>query len=370
MQRPSGTAAVRLSLWTLVFASLAMALVQPVQAGTEEAPEIQDPAGDRALFGEAPLCAPDPAGCTTGGALDVVTVWISNETASGFLVNIRLQATPVGGTGLTSSPAGPVLATSDRYSITFSVGGTEHTGSATLQNSVPTVAGVVTNATIGENLLTLGIAKSGIGDPAADAVLTGLFILTERIQDPFPAAFISDRAPNEGAGSDYTFTGGAGGNVTDPDDADGDGLNNTCEQQYFGATNSTANATQDADGDGLTNGQECALGTDPTKADTDGDGTNDKDDPFPTDPTRGGASSSSSSSSSTTSRSSTTTTSRSSSTTVGSGGGGGDGDGDVESLGDAIDRLESDPGYLGLSGGGFLAVLVLSIIALAVRWSL
>ena len=38
--------------------------------------------------------------------------------------------------------------------------------------------------------------------------------------------------------------------------------------------------------DTLTNVEEAALGTDPTKADTDGDGANDDVDDFPLDPTR------------------------------------------------------------------------------------
>ncbi|HJQ93655.1 MAG TPA: hypothetical protein VJ874_05150, partial [Candidatus Thermoplasmatota archaeon] len=156
---------------------------------------------------------------------------------------------------------------------------------------------------------------------------------------------------------------------TDPDDLDGDGLNDTWEQQYFG--NITAqNATGDPDGDGLTNGQEQALGTDPTNPDTDGDGANDKDDPFPLDPEQGGTNTTTSTSSSSTSRS--TSTSQSLSSTGDSAGGSGDGDdaGEVESFGDAVERLESDLGYVGMSAGGFLAVLILCIIALAVRWSL
>ena len=42
----------------------------------------------------------------------------------------------------------------------------------------------------------------------------------------------------------------------------------------------------------------------------------------------------------------------------------------VTDLAGAIDKLESNAGYLGMSAGGFLAVLVLCIIGLAVRWSL
>ncbi len=41
--------------------------------------------------------------------------------------------------------------------------------------------------------------------------------------------------------------------------------------------------TYDLDNDGLTNGEEEEIGTDPTNPDTDGDGINDYDDPFPLD---------------------------------------------------------------------------------------
>jgi hypothetical protein len=40
------------------------------------------------------------------------------------------------------------------------------------------------------------------------------------------------------------------------------------------------------DGDGLSNAAEVQKGTDPFRADTDGDGTNDLADCFPLDPTR------------------------------------------------------------------------------------
>lgn len=159
-----------------------------------------------------------------------------------------------------------------------------------------------------------------------------------------------------------------------PNDTDGDGLNDTCEVQYFG--NLTAqNATGDPDGDGVSNVQECNGGTDPTKADTDGDGVNDKDDPFPNDATQGGSnttSSSSSSSASSSSTSSSSSTTRSSGTTTSSSStsSGAQGSDKVDSFDEAVDRLTSDAGYLGMSAGGFLAVLVLAILALAVRWSL
>jgi hypothetical protein len=366
MQRPSGTAAVRLSLWMLIFAAFAMALVQPVQAGTEAAPEIQDPAGDQAVGGAGGPLAPCDANCV-GNGVDVVTVWIDNETVSQFNINVRTTGDIIGGQPfpLGGTPV-PNLG-SDEFAIAFTVGGTEFAASVDMAAGTATVGDAANAAAVAGNLMTVTILKSAVGNPTAGAVLSALSVEVTRAVEGTP--LLGDRAPNEGGGTDYTFTGGGAAPV-DPDDTDGDGMNDTCEQQYFG--NVTAqNATGDPDGDGLTNGQECALGTDPTKADSDGDGRNDKDDPAPTDPTQGGTSSSSSSttsgsrSSSSTSRSST----GGSTTGVQPGGDGGDDD-DVESFGDAVEKLKADPGYLGLSGGGFLAVLVLCIIALAVRWSL
>ena len=56
-------------------------------------------------------------------------------------------------------------------------------------------------------------------------------------------------------------------------DSDGDGLADFWEEQTFG--NLDATADEDGDGDTLTNIQELQNGSDPTKADSDGDGLND-----------------------------------------------------------------------------------------------
>lgn len=64
-----------------------------------------------------------------------------------------------------------------------------------------------------------------------------------------------------------------------PADTDSDGLPNAWMTKYFGHATGQASdlsrSTDDADGDGLTNLQEYQRGTDPKKADTDGDGLND-----------------------------------------------------------------------------------------------
>jgi hypothetical protein len=69
-------------------------------------------------------------------------------------------------------------------------------------------------------------------------------------------------------------------------DSDGDGLPDAWENLYF--KNLAQTASGDPDNDGLTNAQELAAGTDPTIADTDGDGLSDKDEvlTYKSDPTK------------------------------------------------------------------------------------
>jgi hypothetical protein len=325
-----------------LLAALALALVQPTQAGTQDAPEIQDPADDQSILGTVP--AQDEA----GGNSDILAGWVTGETATDVHLFILSQGDWTDGT------AGPYT-----YQFHLTVGGTEYTATATT-GAPPTAGGVATALALDGSTVDLTVPKASIGSPAAGDSMTGLFIESaggNPNQLPFGA--FGDRAPDDGAGTDYVFNGGLGGPTT-PGDADDDGLNDTCETRYFGSLNATDNASADPDGDGLTNGQECALGTDPTNPDTDGDGADDKDDSAPTDPAEGG-NATSSSTSSTTSRSSSTSHPPSSTSAS---------KGSVTDLAGAIDKLQSDVGYLGMSAGGFLAVLVLCIIGLAVRWSL
>lgn len=70
------------------------------------------------------------------------------------------------------------------------------------------------------------------------------------------------------------------------DDDDDDGLKNGWERLFGFAPDNAEDASIDADGDGLDNLQEQAMGTNPLRADTDGDGLIDGDDDDPLAPER------------------------------------------------------------------------------------
>lgn len=80
------------------------------------------------------------------------------------------------------------------------------------------------------------------------------------------------RSTNATGDSASSNTAGATTQMSGPD-ADGDGLPDAWEQQYFGNLSQTAGS--DADGDGLSNLQEYNAGTNPTLGDSDADGLSD-----------------------------------------------------------------------------------------------
>lgn len=249
----------------LLFALALGAWTPTVRAGTADAPEITDPAGDQNLV----IVPVDPVGFASA---DLVAGWIEEDAANLYL-NIQ-----VAGTG-TSGSAGA-------YTWTFYLGDLEATGTTTADQ--PTPGGIATAASNDAGHIILTVPRDAI---AGAASFTGIFIESSGGTPlPNPVA-VADTAPDDGAdaGIAYTVTGGAGtggagGNAT-AGDSDADGLNDTKEVQYFGNV-SKENGTGDPDADTLNNTAEFAKGTDPSKADTDGDGLKDAEDAFPLDPKR------------------------------------------------------------------------------------
>ena len=391
-----GPAMVRIALLGVLFAALGLALLQPSSAGTSADPEVTDPAGD----GQVGLAV---------GDRDLVRVYIQDTLVAGdppevvFVAElaadiqqtssfhsvqerIRIAFIPTNPGGL---PAGAVEAYV-AIRLGFVQQGAPAESAACSFGTTTAVGGSrgVSQEVAGVSAFTpahyecrIPVSLIGGFDSTAGHKITGLYGQFQLVQrgplsgtipdDPAGVNVLRtyDRAPDTGIGRDFP-PGNVTGNQT-AGDSDNDGLNDTCEQDYFGDLNSTHNGTGDADGDGLSNQHECDLGTDPTNPDTDGDGVNDKDDPFPSDPPQGGNTtgsqpSTSTSQSSTSGTASVTSTSGSSSST----GTGDEADLEVKSLGDAVEKLQSDLDYLGTSAGGMVAVLLLAILALAVRWSL
>jgi hypothetical protein len=156
----------------------------------------------------------------------------------------------------------------------------------------------------------------------------------------------------------------SGTDPLDPDsnsqsDSDGDGLSDA-EEEALG----TDPGDPDTDGDGLSDGDEVDLGTDPLDADTDGDGLTDGDEvnehgtnPLVADTDDDGQSDAREVNCDSNPNDPHVLCPETTSTTTAGG------DPDV------LEELENDLGYLLLSAGLMLAVIVLCIIGLAGRWS-
>jgi hypothetical protein len=354
-----GPALVRFSLFCLFAGALIVALVQPSLAGTPDSPEVQDATGDVAITGGL---ADRPAGVpflqpANFDAIDIVKAYVS---ANNTTVKLTLQTVAAPSTDATA-----------KYNLTFNI----TTGADTTTRSVQRLGTAVTGptgtaATASGTLLNFTVPATSLG-VITGSTLSKLVVNTALTVSTIPQ--VSQITPDNQQGTDtagpstvtFAFNGPSA------DDTDADGIPDDCEILWFNSTATKSDPAEDEDGDRLTLGEECALGTDPTNADSDGDGVDDKKDPFPTDSTKGGLGSS-------TTKSSTSGTKSGSSSGTKSGSGSGSGsstdtgsdDEGVKNFGDAVEKLKGDVSYLGTSAGAFVAVLILAIIALAVRWSL
>lgn len=356
MSSSRGVATVRMALLSLVFALLATALMEPASAGTADAPEVQDPANDIIRSGVGPLVGTPAQAARAWTEIDIIKAFF---TING--TNLTTTLTMVGAPAATATYAAsfnvtPAGGNTTRYELR------KASATVTPSNATATISG--NNVTFNIPLTALNV--SGIAS-FNNLTITTTATNTGTLPDPLTQ---DDQTGSDIAGPGLAFSNGP---PPTPGDADNDGLNDTCEMRWFNSTAAQNNSSSDQDNDTLTLGQECALGTDPTKADSDGDGTPDGTDPFPTDATQGGTNSTgnntnttsnttttTSRTNTTTSRTNTTTTTRSGATT----------DDPIGSIDEAVERLRSDLSYLGASAGGLLAVLTLCILALAVRWSL
>lgn len=369
---------------------LLVALVLPVQAGTQEDPEVTDAADDQALLGEVGVAEAGLAGA------DIVAGWVAAEDEAAITLAILINGAEYGSGQVDGNPT-----TYYHYFFNFKAEDTEYVASATIDapagdDLTPVPGGVTSEASVDGPIMTLVVPKTEIGSPAPGGLLTELYLESEVTMLGETDALVVDRGPDEGFGRDYELAGdgddsdgsddgngtgdgnetgdgngtdGGDGNGTDggdggdngtgeaTGDTDGDGLPDSWEEEHFGGLDQGAG--DDPDEDGLTNLEELQAGTDPNDADTDGDGLTDGEevhdhgsDPLLPDTDGDGVDDG---------------------TEVGEGtdplsGSAGDQD---DASDDALLSGQTGTigmGYLLTSGAAFLALVVISLLALTGRW--
>lgn len=180
---------------------LALAFVDPVQAGTPEQPELTDPAGDPRLFGLQPACAEGL--CVTGEGIDLLAAWIGNESATGLDIHVRT----VSGDHAGDVTGTPTALGADTFVVRFTIQGTTYTATARIDGAgTLTVADAASSATATGNLLTLAVNRTTIGAPVAGAILEGLHVSSSRDHPSIPFPLVNDVAPDVGAPAAANFT--------------------------------------------------------------------------------------------------------------------------------------------------------------------
>lgn len=193
------------TLAVLLLAAGLMAVfgLAPATAGSQAHPEITDPAGDQSVAGAAPAAA-------IATAVDIVSAWVDNDTATAIQFHILLTGDPSG------SLAGPA---SFEYHFHVTVGTTSYDASASADpTGAYTADGTVANAVaVANNVVTLSVAKSALGNPAKGTTLSAMYAEAMAANLGAPAgSLVSDTAPDAGATGavTYTVTNGAAGNTT------------------------------------------------------------------------------------------------------------------------------------------------------------
>lgn len=259
-----------LSVLCLVLSTLPGAL-----AGTADAPEVTDASDDRVLATVVPLGSiPVPV----AEAAELVAGWVS-ENSTALFFNIEVAGDIAA--GLAAEPVG-VTAEYD-FEFHFTRAGEDLHAAVAIADEVVgdgvTPGELATAATVSGAVVNLTVLKSALpglapGENLSALEITAVATLTAVTE----FGTVTDEAASTTAYAVQLADGGVAGDI------DADGLPDAWEQENFGGL--AGNGTTDADGDGLNNTAENQLGTDPADEDTDGDTVLDGADPFPLDPTR------------------------------------------------------------------------------------
>jgi hypothetical protein len=235
---------------------LAFLAVQPVSAGSQQAPEVTDPEHDIALLGPpasdcinpdpvpvAPVCLPgctipspspaaclgdliDPTGTEAGFGGDVLNAWIDHENGTAFVINVQTHGDPNAGLVADDADAGAQIA-AVRLVANFTLNGMTRAAVALFTADGTAAGGVALAVSFNATglITSMTVPKFAFGNfTVGSSNMTGLFIdgrslvFGKGVDNPVPdqpgplvapgsgRTVVYDRAPDAGSGLAYNFT--------------------------------------------------------------------------------------------------------------------------------------------------------------------
>ncbi len=184
---------MRVALITLM---LLLSAASFAQAGTSDAPEIEDPAGDHKLTGGAPDAE------ELVKSVDLIKGWV---TATEIGLELRLEAAQQ----MRGGQVGGNPTTQYEYTFNFKSGETAYQASAEIVGPAPptvTPGGVATEAFIDptkDSILVLVVPFDAIGAPVAGDAITELYANSKVFYSS--GTIGTDRAPDSGFGLDFVL---------------------------------------------------------------------------------------------------------------------------------------------------------------------